>query len=51
MDGLRALICQYIAAYAGPMSKSEAFTYLVEEGGAFARDMFTCMLAKLSFSA
>ena len=47
MDKLRALICQYIAANAQVVSKSAVFTDLIEEGGAFARDLFKCMLPRI----
>jgi hypothetical protein len=47
IDELRALTCQYIAANSEVMSESTAFTDLIEEGGAFARDLFKCMLPRI----
>lgn len=47
MDELRVLICQYVAANAKVMYKSKDFQDLIEEGGAFVRDLFKCMLPRM----
>jgi hypothetical protein len=47
IDDLRELICRYIAANVDVMSKSKAFTDLIEEGGAFVPDLFKHMLPRI----
>jgi hypothetical protein len=47
IDNLRELICRYIAANVDVMSKSKAFTDLIEEGGAFVPDLFKHMLPRI----
>jgi hypothetical protein len=40
IDGLRGLICHYIAANAKMMAEHISFTALIEDGGALARDLW-----------
>jgi hypothetical protein len=47
IDELRALIGQYIAANVEVMLRNTAFTELVEEGGAFARDLIKFMVPRI----
>jgi hypothetical protein len=47
IDDLRELICRYIAANVDVMSKSKAFTDLIEEGGAFVPDLLKHMLPRI----
>jgi hypothetical protein len=40
IDGLRELICHYIAANARMMGEYTTFTALIEDGGALIRDLW-----------
>jgi hypothetical protein len=42
IDGLKELICQYIAAHAEFTSRDTTFTALIEEGGSCAGSMEAC---------
>jgi hypothetical protein len=47
IDGLRELICQYVAANVEVMSDHTTFITLLEEGGVFVRDLWKRILLKL----
>jgi hypothetical protein len=47
IDELRELICQYVAANAKIMSGHTEFMALMEEGGAFVRDLWKCVLPRI----
>jgi hypothetical protein len=47
IDDLRELVCQYIAANVKVMSEDETFQALIEEGGAFVRDLWKRMLPRV----
>ena len=40
IDGLRELICHYIAANAKMIAKCTSFTALIKDGGALTRDLW-----------
>jgi len=44
IDGLRNLICQYAAANAEVISEHPQFIKMIEEGGAFIRDLWKCVV-------
>ncbi|KAG9228376.1 hypothetical protein BJ875DRAFT_477644 [Amylocarpus encephaloides] len=46
MDGLRNLICLYIAANVGVVSEQDSFTDLIEDGGAFVRDIWKLVVPR-----
>jgi hypothetical protein len=50
IDGLRELICQYIAAHAEFTSKDTTFTALIEEGGPLARDLWKLVAPRINSS-
>jgi hypothetical protein len=50
IDGLRELICQYIAAYAEFTSRNTTFTALIEEGGPLARDLWKLVALRINSS-
>jgi len=43
-DGLRNLICQYAATKAEVLSEDPLFIKMIEEGGAFVRDLWKCVV-------
>jgi hypothetical protein len=47
IDDLRELVCQYIAANVKVMSEDETFQELIEEGGAFVRDLWKRVLPRV----
>ena len=47
IDDLRELVCQYIAANVKVMSEHETFNELIEEGGAFVRDLWKRVLPRV----
>lgn len=51
MDGLRELICQYIAAHAEFTSGDTTFTALIEEGGPLARDLWKLVAPRIKLSS
>ncbi|CZR54968.1 uncharacterized protein PAC_04853 [Phialocephala subalpina] len=44
IDELRRLICQYVAANAEVISEHPLFIKMIEEGGAFIRDLWKCVV-------
>jgi hypothetical protein len=48
MDGLRELICQYIAANAEFTSRDTTFMALIEEGGPLARDLWKLVAPRVN---
>ncbi len=46
IDRLRNLVCQYVAAYAEVISEHPTFIKMIEEGGAFARDLWKCVVPR-----
>ena len=45
LDLLRELLCHFVADHAREMSKDKSFLVLLEEGGAFARDVWNTKIA------
>ncbi len=50
IDGLRELICHYIAANAALTAEDTSFLALIEEGGAFARDLWKLVAPRVKQS-
>jgi hypothetical protein len=48
IDGLRELICQYIAAHAEFTSRDTTFTALIEEGVPLARDLWKLVAPRIN---
>jgi len=47
IDGLRDLLCQYVAANVKIMSEHEAFLALIQDGGTFVRDLWKRVLPRV----
>ncbi|PMD26189.1 hypothetical protein NA56DRAFT_698355 [Hyaloscypha hepaticicola] len=47
IDGLRDLLCQYVAANVKIMSEHEAFLALIQDGGTFVRDLWKRVLPRI----
>lgn len=47
IDGLRDLLCQYVAANVKIMSEHEAFLALIQDGGNFVRDLWKRVLPRI----
>jgi hypothetical protein len=47
IDGLRDLLCQYVDANVKVISEHEAFLALIQDGGAFVRDLWKRVLTRI----